>query len=109
MTKRRGRKSLIEELSTEKDEEEELEKVKIKLIEVLNELKTHPYFWLVDYDIPPSNKKTFYRNLKKVRAITRSTRSVVILENLSEAMAIKKLAEACGGKANIYLTIEYKK
>ena len=91
--KRRGRRPIIEKL-LEEESKEELEEVRAKLLEVLENLEAHPYIWLVDYDIAPSNKKTFYRNLKRIGAFRRSTKSVIVLDNLSVAIAIKKLGLA---------------
>ncbi len=114
---RRGRKSLLDRIMTANKEElkdgheQDLEEARRLLKECLSKLREHKYLWIIDYDIPEKRKKTFYRNLKRLRLraslLEISTRSVLKSYLLKDAQLVKALVEECDGKANIYLAIEF--
>jgi hypothetical protein len=67
-----------------------------------NNSKKKETLFLIDYDLPKdSNKKQFYRELKKMNLI-KSTESVILTTDLKTATKVRKKATAMGGKANFY-------
>ena len=58
--------------------------------------------FLVDYDLKGKCRKAFYKELKNPKHKARkSTKSVLITDNIGEAKILHKKASRCG-RANIY-------
>lgn len=67
--------------------------------------------FLIDYDLPKGSRCTqqFYRKLKTPKFKgTKSTKSVILSNNLKKAAAIHKKASNCG-KSNLYKVKKLKK
>lgn len=66
--------------------------------------------YLVDYDLPAENgRRQFYRYLKRILKScnwTKSSNSVILVDDLSAAYAVVKVARACNAQyANVYKVI----
>lgn len=67
--------------------------------------------YLVDYDLPAENgRRQFYRYLKRILKScnwTKSSNSVILVDDLSAAYAVVKVARACNARyANVYKVIQ---
>jgi len=65
--------------------------------------KKEPVMFLIDYDLPKSRcRNQFYRKLKdpEIKG-TKSTRSVILSNDLEKAKTIHKKAKKCG-RSNLY-------
>jgi len=58
--------------------------------------------WLVVYDLPTDKRNRFYKNLVRLKSITRLTMSELLFDSRLTAEAVARLAELCGGRASVY-------
>ena len=73
--------------------------------------KKEKWQYLIDYDLPKDSqcRSQFYRKLKNPKFKgTKSTKSVILSDNLEKAAAIHKKASNCG-KSNLYKVKKLKK